>query len=249
MNQRLYAVGDIHGHLDKLEGVHARIRADRLAVRDDGAPVIHVGDLVDRGPNSKGVIDFFLAGQKQGEPWYVLLGNHDRLLLKFLDDPSWCDPRLRTGLWWLSQNMGGLHTLASYGLDAHGAQTLAEIHQDALGLIPESHHRFLAALPLYYDAGEILLVHAGIRPGVALKEQSEDDLVWIRREFHDHHASHGPLIIHGHSVVPEVMHYGNRVNIDTGAGWGDPVSAIVVEGREVFVLEEQGRRRLEPATA
>ncbi len=244
MTNRIYAVGDVHGHHDKLVEIHARIAADRQETADEVAPVIHVGDLVDRGPDSKGVVEFICNGVDRGEPWRVLLGNHDRLFRQFLGNASLRDSILRQGLNWLSDNMGGRLTLRSYGVDTAPGRPVADIQASAAARVPPRHRQLLAGMSQWYEAGDILLVHAGIRPGIPLGAQTEDDLVWIRREFHDHDGPHPWLIVHGHSVVNEVTHYGNRVNIDTGAGWGKSVSAIVIEDRKVWVLAPEGRREL-----
>lgn len=246
MSARFYAIGDIHGHLDQLRMCHERIARDRITTGLADAPVIHLGDMVDRGPDSKGVIAFLLEGRDRGENWITLMGNHDRSFLKFLTDPGWRDPILRPDYTWLHPNMGGRETLASYGVNAPADGPPATIHRDAANKIPARHVGFLESLPLrHLDAG-IMFVHAGIRPDVPLDDQREDDLVWIRDEFHRHTGSHGPLIIHGHAAIRKATHYGNRVNIDTGAGWGREATAIVIEGRDVWRLTRNGREALLP---
>ncbi|NOX39201.1 MAG: serine/threonine protein phosphatase [Alphaproteobacteria bacterium] len=242
MSERIYAIGDVHGHLDKLRAAHALIRADRALTGDDAAPVIHVGDLVDRGPDSKGVIAYLIDGLAQGAPWICLRGNHDRLLMRFLDDADWRDPVLHPDLTWLHPRMGGLETLASYGVKTEGDPSALALQRQAMRLVPEAHRAFLAKMPLYKQWDNLLFVHAGIRPGVALDAQTEDDLVWIRRPFHAFSGDFGWLIIHGHTMVDKVTHYGNRVDIDTGAGRGNALSAVVIEGRDVWVLTPNGRQ-------
>jgi len=244
MTKRVYAVGDIHGHLSRLVDIHARIARDRAQVGDTTAPVVHVGDLVDRGPDSKGVIDHLLLGLERGENWIVLKGNHDRLFQKFLDDPDWRDPVLRPDYTWRHANMGGWTTLNSYGIDTDTALALPALHAQALAHVPTAHRDFLAGLPLYHEAGKALFVHAGIRPGVGLQNQTEDDLIWIRRDFHDHIDPLDHLVIHGHTVIDAVTHYGNRINIDTGAAYGHELSAIVIENGQTWVLDPDGRRPL-----
>ena len=243
---RTYAIGDIHGHPDKLQALHALIAADRAARGDDGAPVVHVGDLVDRGPDSRGVIDLLIAGIAAGENWVVLKGNHDRMFRGFMADPDYHDPRLRPDLWWLHERLGGDTTLASYGVTGADERVLHDLHAQALVSVPPEHLAFLDGLPIYHMRGECLFVHAGIRPGVDLRQQTEDDLLWIRKEFHEDFRDHGVLVIHGHTPIDGVTHYGNRVNIDTGAGYGKAMSAIVTEGREVFQLTDRGRVHIAP---
>jgi DNA-binding transcriptional LysR family regulator len=116
------------------------------------------------------------------------------------------------------------------------------VHADAVAAVPAAHRDFLAGLPLWHRSGEMLFVHAGIRPGVALEAQDETDLVWIREPFLSDPRDHGALVVHGHTTVDDPEHRGNRVCIDTGAGYGGPVTAIVTEGRDICVLTEAGRR-------
>ena len=241
---RTYAIGDIHGHLDKLRALHALIAADRAALGDSEAPVIHIGDLVDRGPDSRGVIDFLMTGQARGENWVVLKGNHDRMFSGFMSDPDYHDPRLRRDLWWLHERLGGVETLASYGVADAGVRLLHDVQAEAKAKVPAAHLTYLAALPTYHLRGTCLFVHAGVRPGVDLHDQTEDDLVWIRDAFLDDTRDHGALIVHGHTPVEQVTHYGNRLNLDTGAGYGKAMSAVVIEGADVFRLTPQGRERV-----
>lgn len=241
---RAYAIGDIHGHLGLLQGVHDLIAQDMA--QNGAAPVVHVGDLVDRGPDSKGVIDFLLGGLAEGRDWVVLKGNHDRMFSRFLKDPTEAEPGLRADLSWLHPKLGGPDTLASYGVHAPGDRPVAKVHADAVQAVPQKHVDFLAGLPTSHSIGDLLFVHAGIRPGVPIAEQEETDLVWIRGPFHDHTESHGPLIIHGHTAIDTPTHYGNRVNIDSSAAYGGPLSVIFLEGREVFHLTPSGRKLLVP---
>jgi len=241
---RAYAIGDIHGHLEKLRHAHALIAADRARQNDDTAPVVHIGDLVDRGPDSCGVITLLMAGQARGEPWVVLKGNHDKAMGLFLQQPSQRDPKMRAGLTWLHPRIGGGASLESYGVDVSPAQPSGAIHTSARALVPQAHRDFLRNLPLSFRAGDLFFCHAGVRPGVALDAQAEVDLIWIREEFHQSNADHGALVIHGHTPVDVATHYGNRVNIDTGAGFERALSAVVIEGRDVWLLTDTGRTAL-----
>jgi len=243
---RSYAVGDVHGQRARLAAAHALIAADRARTGDAEAPVIHLGDLVDRGPDSAGVIDDLLAGLAAGAPWLVLKGNHDRLFEGYLDDPFGPAGAFAPAHAWLNPGIGGAATLASYGLHAAGDRPLVPVHAEAVARVPPAHRAFLAGLPLWHLRGAVLFVHAGIRPGVPLARQREDDLLWIREDFLGDDGDHGPLVVHGHTAVAAPEHHGNRVNIDTRAGYGGPVTAVVIEGREVFVLGPGGRRRLAP---
>lgn len=241
---RSYAIGDIHGHVGLLRGVHDLI-ADDIA-KHGPAPVVHVGDLVDRGADSCGVIDHLMRGMAEGCDWIVLKGNHDRMFSRFMRDPTEPEPGLRADLAWLHPKLGGAETLASYGVRAAGDRPVAKVHFDALAAVPQAHRAFLESRPAWHQIGEVLFVHAGIQPGVAIEDQTETDLVWIRAPFHAHKTSFGPLVVHGHTAIDTPTHYGNRVNIDSSAAYGGPLSAIVVEGREVFHLTPQGRVALLP---
>lgn len=243
---RTYAIGDIHGAADKLAAAHALIEADRRATGDTKAPVVHIGDLVDRGPDSRGVIDFLLKGIGAGAPWIAIKGNHDRMFTGFIDDPDSHDPGLREGLHWLDPALGGGTTLTSYGVAGAGERMLFDLHEAALRAVPPPHVAFLKALPLSHRRGKVLFVHAGIRPGVPLAEQREDDLLWIRRAFLDDRGDHGVLVVHGHTPVDAVTHYGNRLNIDTGAGYGRGLAAVVIEGARVWLLGPGGREPVRP---
>jgi serine/threonine protein phosphatase 1 len=244
---RCYAIGDIHGHLDKLLMLHERIAQD-MALHG-AAPVVHVGDLVDRGPDSAGVIDYLMRGQAQGQDWVVLKGNHDRMFAGFMRDMTYHDPRLFSGLSWLHPRLGGGATLASYGVANPADRPLAPVHRDALAAVPEAHLAYIESLPTWHPHGDAIFVHAGIKPGVPMEAQIEDDLVWIREPFLIETASHGALIVHGHTALDEPTHYGNRLNIDSGAAYGGPLTAVVIEGPEVFHLTAAGRVPLYPPGA
>lgn len=244
---RIYAIGDIHGQLEKLREVHALIAADRAAAGDTGGEVVHVGDLVDRGPDSRGVISYLIDGIAAGAPWVVLKGNHDRMFEGFMGDPDYHDPGLRADLYWTHPRLGGDTTLASYDVLGAGERMLFDLHDDAIRNVPEAHRAFIRTLPVMHRVPGVALVHAGIRPGVALEDQTENDLLWIRQGFLDDPSDHGALIVHGHTPVETVTHYGNRLNIDTGAGYGRALSAVVIEDGAVWQLTPEGRVPVVPA--
>lgn len=239
---RTYAIGDIHGQLALLKAAHARIAADQ-AIHGPG-PIVHIGDLVDRGPDSPGVIEYLMQGHARGEDWVTLLGNHDRMFAGYLRDLHWHDPRLRVDASYLHPKIGGAVTLANYGVKNPADRPLAPVHAEAVAAVPQAHRDFIESLPTSFARGAAHFVHAGIRPGVALNMQTEDDLCWIRDGFLEDRRDHGPLIIHGHTHLPQATHYGNRVNIDSGAAYGGPLTAIVIEDRVVHVLTDQGRQAL-----
>ena len=247
---RFYAIGDVHGHLDKLKDVHGLIEADKSRVSDPDALVVHVGDLVDRGPDSAGVLGWIAGQLDDGAPWVVIKGNHDRMMRRFLEPDRLRDP-LRPDLHWLQDNIGGRSTLESYGVDTDPARGKESIHADARAAVPESHVALLDRMRTHFTAPGLYFVHAGIRPGVSLETQIEDDLVWIREPFLSDPRDHGALVIHGHSPVARATHYGNRLNIDSAAAYGGPLSAVVIEGagESVSLLTADGRVPLTPVVA
>ncbi len=243
---RSYAIGDIHGQFGLLQRAHDLIAADRAQTGDAAAPVIHLGDLVDRGPDSRGVIDLLVAGIAAGQPWQVIKGNHDRMFVGFLQDIRYHDAGLRHDLAWLHPRLGGSATLASYGVAHAGDRPVASVHAEALAAVPPGHRQFLLTRPICVLRGQVLFVHAGIRPGVDLHDQTEDDLVWIRSPFLEDRRDHGVLVVHGHTALDAPAHMGNRVNLDSGAAYGGPLSVAVFEGRDVWLLGDNGRTRLVP---
>lgn len=243
---RSYAIGDIHGQLGLLEQAHGWIAADRARTGDQDAPVVHLGDLVDRGPDSAGVIRFLREAVAGGAPWTVLKGNHDRLFEHFLTRPDWNDPHFREGFTYLHPLIGGAETLMSYGLYRQTAFHIKTARANAVKAVPPEDIAFLQSLPLFHAHGSVFHVHAGIRPGVPLEAQTEQDLLWIRDPFLMDTRDHGPLILHGHTAIPRPIHYRNRVNIDSRAGYGGPLTVVVIEHRQVWVLDADGRTALTP---
>lgn len=222
---RIYAVGDIHGQLDLLKEAHDRIRTDG----GDAARVVHLGDLIDRGPDSRGVVAFLMEGQARGHDWIVIKGNHDRQLPGFLSDPHWIDPCASERKNWIARDTGAHTTLASYGVPDAASRPLAEVHAEALAAVPADHARWLDGLPSWHLTPQALFVHAGIRPGIDLQAQTEDDLLWIRKPFHRDPRDHGVLVVHGHTPVDAPTHFGNRVDIDTGAAYGGPLTVAAFD--------------------
>ena len=240
----IYAIGDIHGHYDKLLAAHERVAADMAREGTGSATMVHLGDLVDRGPASRDVVDYLAAGVAEGRNWVVLKGNHDQMFARAATAGEPRDPRLRHGIDYFSDVVGGTETALSYGVARGRMETAETLGRRLMQAVPEAHKDFLSGLRLTYLEGACLFVHAGIRPGVALEDQAEADLVWIRDDFLWHLSDHPWLVVHGHTPVDEVSHYGNRVNLDTGAGYGDALSAVAIEGRDVFLLTDEGRKRV-----
>jgi serine/threonine protein phosphatase 1 len=242
---RRYVIGDVHGQLDELRRVHAWIGADRARTGED-APVVHLGDLVDRGPASAEVLAYLLQGPAQGGPWITIRGNHDFMFRLFLDDPTAHDPGLNPAYTWLHERLGGRETLASYGVDVAEERLSADLWAEARARVPTAHLVFLDNLPLLHRTERAVFVHAGIRPGVPLIAQEPQDLMWIREGWLDDTSDHGLLVVHGHTALDRPAHHGNRVNLDGGAGYGRRLVPAVVEGRDVWLLTEEGRVPLQP---
>jgi len=229
----LLAIPDIHGQKAELDRV-LRLADARCGT---GARIVFLGDLVDRGPDSRGGVQTLIDGIDGGRDWIVLRGNHDQMFVEFLDAAAHGAPGLRRGAGWLGGNLGGVETLLSYG---------ADIPADGVGWravadsIPDAHKAFLAGLPVCHETGEHFLVHAGIRPGVPLSRQDPEDMIWIREPFLSDRRDHGKLVIHGHTPVEEATHCGNRVNLDGGAGWGRPLNVFRLDGQRVTRLTPEG---------
>ncbi|MGE0652256.1 MAG: metallophosphoesterase [Alphaproteobacteria bacterium] len=227
---RLYAIGDVHGRLDLLGEMHARIAEEIDRDRPADWRIIHLGDYVDRGPDSRGVIDLLIAAQATDPRVLALCGNHDSGFADFLVKP---DP---SGLF---ARYGGVQTAASYGValdpgNAEGFRAQARALEEA---VPRGHRRFLRALPYSVTFGDFFFCHAGIRPGVALEEQDPADLIWIREAFLSHPELHPKVVVHGHTPKGEAEIMPNRVNVDTAAFQSDRLTALVVDGASKRLME------------
>lgn len=239
MTQPIYVIPDIHGQDALLAEALDRIEADGGA----RARVVFLGDLVDRGPDSRAVIERLMRGQDEGRDWVVLRGNHDQLFLDFLDAGTIHSPRILSGKSWLNARLGGADTLAAYGVQASES---VPRWPEARAAVPRAHRDWLASLPHAHEAGALLFVHAGIRPGLPLAAQDPDDLIWIRNGFLDHNAPHPWLVVHGHTALEHPAHFGNRIDLDGGAGYGRPLWPAVFEGTDCWLLTEAGRVPLTP---
>jgi diadenosine tetraphosphatase ApaH/serine/threonine PP2A family protein phosphatase len=223
---RLYAIGDIHGRADLLRELHDMIRADAGDQRLYRKMVIYLGDYIDRGDDSPGVIDLLRAETlaDAGFESKCLIGNHERALLDFLQDPA-------TGPGWVMN--GGEATLLSYGVGHPRGTGLDDrwrwIRDRLLEGIPAAHLAFLNTLEQGHIEGGYLFVHAGIRPGVPLEKQTARDMLWIRGDFLDSKADHGVCVVHGHTVSPEPDIRPNRIGIDTGAYYSGRLTCLVLE--------------------
>lgn len=230
----VYAVGDIHGRLDLLEQIIQIIVGDVRALDPRRQPLlVFLGDYVDRGPESAGVVDRIL--RLKAKPAFevrTLKGNHEEALLQFLGDPNF-------GQTWADH--GGLATLASYGVQPPLSRLEPEAWERARqGLdeaLPAEHRAFFEGLELTVEVGDYLFVHAGVRPGVALADQAERDLLWIRSEFLQAQGPFGKVVVHGHTPMEEPQILPHRMGIDTGAYATGVLTAVRLNGSDAAVLQ------------
>ena len=224
---RVYAIGDIHGRLDLLQAMHGMIEDDARGFSGARKALVYLGDYIDRGLQSKEVVDLLIDAPLGGFDHVHLKGNHEQALLDFLDGSM-------LSLDWMSY--GGDATLYSYGVGLEGPRTGLESHTALLekfhANLPGHHADFYRGLTLTHGEGDYLFAHAGVRPGVALDEQTETDILWIRHEFLDSDEDFGKVIVHGHSIMPEPDVRPNRISIDTGAFATGRLSCLVLEGEE-----------------
>jgi serine/threonine protein phosphatase 1 len=228
--QRVYAIGDVHGRHDLVEQLAAAIDADSGARGPADVQIIFLGDLVDRGPASKEVIDELIDLRARGIPVRCLIGNHDAVFLRVLEG----DHRAARFL----IRMGGKSTLMSYGITEAEYQDLdyPDLTRRIGQLAPPSHVEFLKTLDQKIEVGDYVFVHAGLRPGVLLEDQAPEDLFWIRDEFLRHNGNFCKFVVHGHSITEEVDIRSNRIGIDTGAYDTGRLTAIGLEGTDRWFL-------------
>lgn len=220
---RVYAIGDVHGRLDLLDALLDRIADESARDPADSVHLVMLGDLIDRGPQSAQVVERLLTVPRGVDEMHLLMGNHEEALLEILDGahsqlPGWI-------------RYGGEQALQSYGLEdtsifGDREALVAKIHAG----IPASHVRLFRSMVDYVQIGDYLFVHAGIFPGRPLEQQQVHDLRWIREEFLDDPRDHGVMVVHGHTITPDVDCRVNRIGIDTGAYRSGMLTALVIEG-------------------
>jgi serine/threonine protein phosphatase 1 len=223
---RLYAIGDVHGCDALLAEAHRKIADDLAAYPPYDFRVIHCGDYVDRGRDSAAVVER-LANLTRSDPRVVcLLGNHEQMMLGFLDDPP------RFGQLWLAN--GADATLLDYGIATGpwfmAGGTVRTLAADFARRVPAHHDAFLRRLAHSATFGDYFFVHAGINPEIPLGEQSLEDLTWIREEFLEDDGDFGVVVVHGHTPVEEPEVRLNRIDIDTGAVFSGRLTCLVLEG-------------------
>lgn len=222
---RVYVIGDIHGRLDLLDQLIRKIDLDLKQAPAVEAITVTLGDYIDRGPNSRGVLER-LVHDPFPTPYVPLKGNHEELFENFFDDPS-------VGSKW--RHLGGLETLHSYGVPVSllmlgkGFREAADLLRER---VPKTHLEFLSSLKTSASSKSFFLCHAGVRPGIPLERQNTGDLLWIRGEFLNSRLNFGKRVVHGHTPTerPEVL--ANRINIDTGAYMTGRLTCLVLEGEQ-----------------
>ena len=228
---RIYAIGDIHGCIGLLDGKLDRIYRDSVGFKGDVIEVF-LGDYIDRGPDSRAVLERLASEPRQGHQRICLKGNHEEAMLSRLDNPELMDS-------WV--NFGAVETLMSFGLDPQLLQqpdqwgALAEQLKHRLcaldGVMP-----WLSDLHSCFEMDDYYFVHAGIRPGLALDKQTNQDRLWIRDDFLNHTKRHAKMIVHGHTPNEQVEICDNRINLDTGAYATGQLSCLVLEGQALRLL-------------
>jgi serine/threonine protein phosphatase 1 len=243
-NSTVYAIGDIHGRLDLFEALLARIRQDVAQAAEPEPPtLILLGDLIDRGPDSKGCVDRAIA--LEGEGWCVahaLKGNHEEAILLFLEDhdvgPNW-------------SQYGGDTTLKSYGVEISSAaygRGWAGVRDSFLPNFPASHLDFMQRMKLWLEVDDYLFVHAGVRPGAPIEKQTATDLMWIRQDFLAVENPYpGKVVVHGHTPTREAQLRRWRIGIDTGAYATGLLTAIKLKGYERTLIQVSEASASQPA--
>lgn len=242
---RIYAIGDVHGCVDKLTEIYGWIEEDLARHPAIDWRLVHLGDYVDRGPDSNACVEAVMT-RVLDRRVYALCGNHEMQFLDFLGQAD-----AETFHNWITY--GGTQTMQSYGVELGGEpvygafddlKARAALRENLIGQVPQSHLSFLTTLPYILRFGDFVFVHAGVRPGIDIDDQAPRDLVWIREPFLSSVEDFGAVIVHGHTPQREVIMRPNRIGLDTGAVYGGPLSCLVLEGAERALLEEGGRRLL-----
>lgn len=219
----VFAVGDVHGRLDLLIKLIDIIKIDIALREPNQATLVFLGDYIDRGEDSSGVIDYLINLSIPGAECVFLMGNHEKYMIDLMAVGG------QTEAWF--QN-GGLATLKSYGVghtDGEGPLDGQRLGQALKTALPKPHTEFLCTLKTSWQLDGVFFAHAGVNPDRSIKDQTAEDLMWIRDKFLSSEKDHGPLIVHGHTprFAPEVMP--NRINVDTGAWQSDCLTAVALE--------------------
>jgi serine/threonine protein phosphatase 1 len=229
--RRVYAVGDIHGRLDLFDALLGSIATDNAKRCAAHVDLILLGDLIDRGPESAGVVRRAMEKPAWVTQLVALMGNHEEAMVEALNG------NLDMARIWL--RVGGQAALTSWGIDF---SQLDEAHTEeiivvARRLVPQVERAWLSRMRTSYTLGDYHFVHAGVRPGIALSRQTTKDAYWIRDDFLASRAHHGAMIVHGHSISPDVETLDNRIGIDTGAYVTGRLTALCLEGSDRWLLQ------------
>ena len=230
-NRRIYCVGDIHGRADLLQDIHKKVRRDAKNHKGDKT-IVYLGDYVDRGEQSRQVIEMLLSNPLKGFEPVFLRGNHERAMLDFMAFPG-------AAAAWLT--FGGREALRSYGIALENIPSMRHVGELAKLLeaaLPDTHRDFLTrTCGDSWQCGSYYFVHAGIRPGVPLEKQTQEDKLWIRDEFLSSTINHGCIVVHGHSISSEPQILPNRIGIDTGAYHTGVLTCLVLEGGQQRLIQ------------
>ena len=227
---RIYAIGDIHGCLDLLDGLLAQIQHD-ISSRPAVRPIlVFLGDYIDRGPSSRGTIDRLVVLAESNEAVF-LKGNHEQIAINCLRD---------RGLFERWMRLGGLQTLTSYGIQPDGYsddEQIVRLQAAFHDALPQHHFRFFRDLQNSFSCGDFFFAHAGVKPGVALSQQKENDLLWIRQEFLSCNDDFGKIVVHGHTPARDVEVTSNRIDVDTGAFATGRLTCLVIDETTLSVID------------
>lgn len=228
---RGYAIGDVHGRLDLLERLLARIESEIAERPKRKTSIVFLGDLIDRGPASAQVVERLRTYAPPGASTHFVMGNHEEVMVRVLSG--------ETNLLQSWLKFGGIETLRSYGVDARKLARMqsAEVVSLLTQTVPPEHVEFLRSFADSISFGGYLFVHAGIRPGIDLAEQSQSDLRWIREPFLDDTTDHGFVVVHGHTITNSVEVTPNRIGIDTGAFCTGTLTALAIEGTKRWLIQ------------
>ena len=227
---RIYAIGDVHGRLDLLKQLREKIEADAKTTQSK-IQLIFLGDYVDRGMQSRAVIDYLIEWKAEENPPIFLLGNHELIMRNIMGQAN----ESLLGDW---LQYGGRDTLMSYGvrpqkITGHPTELIAELVEK----VPSSHRDFLESLQVSASIGDYFFCHAGVEPGIPLDQQKQESLVWIRQKFLASTALHGKMIVHGHSISLEAEFRPNRIGIDTGAYATGKLTALGLEDIKQWLVQ------------
>lgn len=230
--KRVYAIGDVHGCKSLLEQLLTKIEKDSNQRGDADVDIIFLGDLIDRGPDSCGVLNLSIDFKKTHPNTYFLMGNHEEMFLKAAIERT---PKIMR----FFLRIGGTETLLSYDILRSDFMNMdvEQLCDSIPELIPNEHIEFVQSFEEYMTVGDYMFVHAGIKPGVPLDQQDPQNLRWIRDDFVEHKGQHGKIIVFGHTIFDEVRERKNHIGIDTGAYKNNVLTALCLEGEERWYLQ------------